>query len=102
MLEKEKDAAAQRFKQDPKCRVLLAKIQVAGAGLNFPESCYVDMLESSWVPGDNAQAVKRVHRFGQERSVTVRFPTLSGSFDEKLSAVISDKTQNILKYYDSL
>lgn len=55
----------------------------------------VIMFESDWSPAGNAQALMRVHRIGQERSVRARFISLAGSIDEHVSNVVARKTAAI-------
>jgi len=56
--------------------------------------------ELEWTPGDNAQAAKRCHRYGQTNSVNVRYATLSGSFDQKITATLMRKTKELATFID--
>lgn len=93
--ERDRQAAMHRFQHDPSCRVLLGNIKAAGTGLTLTASCNIDMLESDWTPAGNAQALKRVHRISQTRSVRARFITLARSFDEDVNAIVAKKTAAI-------
>jgi SWI/SNF-related matrix-associated actin-dependent regulator 1 of chromatin subfamily A len=93
--ERERIAAVERFMQDPACKVFIGNIRVAGVGLTLTESCEIDMLESSWTPADNAQAIKRVHRYGQRQTVHARFITLANSLDEVVNQTVARKTAAI-------
>lgn len=84
--------AVRSFMEDPDCRVFLGNIRAAGVGLTLTSACYTDMLESDWTPAGNEQAIKRVHRFGQTRSVMARFITLANSFDETVNEIVAAKT----------
>lgn len=53
------------------------------------------MFESAWSPADNAQAIMRCHRIGQQRHVTARFIILADSIDVQVSNVVERKTRNI-------
>jgi SWI/SNF-related matrix-associated actin-dependent regulator 1 of chromatin subfamily A len=53
----------------------------------------VVFAEASWVPADNLQAAKRVHRIGQTRPVLVRFISLAGSLDEAITDVLRRKAR---------
>ncbi|MGZ7153875.1 hypothetical protein ACXWOD_10320, partial [Streptococcus pyogenes] len=55
----------------------------------------IDMLESDWSPAGNAQAIKRVHRYGQTNSVRARFITLANSLDETVNSIVAQKTASI-------
>jgi SNF2 family DNA or RNA helicase len=50
------------------------------------------MVEASWAPADNAQAIARCRRFGQERPVLARLLYVPGSLDEAVAAVLSRKS----------
>jgi SNF2 family DNA or RNA helicase len=59
----------------------------------------VGLLESSWVPSDNAQAVARVHRNGQSKSVRVRVFSLHNSSDEPVNAALIRKIRELAKIF---
>jgi SNF2 family DNA or RNA helicase len=89
------EEAERAFNNDPECRGFIANIEKAGAGVNLQVSAALDIFESDWSPGKNAQAVKRVHRIGQRRNVRGRFITLAGSFDEMVNKIVAEKTAAI-------
>lgn len=93
--EADRQAAVHRFMNDPSCMVFIGNIKVAGVGLTLTESSDIDMFESDWSPAGNAQAIKRVHRYGQTESVTARFITLAGSIDETVNRIVAAKTASI-------
>ncbi|KAF5667795.1 hypothetical protein FHETE_5564 [Fusarium heterosporum] len=63
--------ALKRFQGDPNCTVMLATIGSAGEGIDLLSACNVHILEPQWNPMNEAQAIGRVHRFGQTQQVTV-------------------------------
>ena len=83
------------FQEDPTVRVLIGNIRAAGVALTLTASCHIDMLESDWSPAANWQALKRVHRLTQTRSVRARFITLADSFDEVVNRIVAEKTERI-------
>lgn len=91
----ERQEAVRRFMEDPSCQGFIGNIKVAGVGLTLVESSDIDMFESDWSPAGNAQAIKRVHRYGQTKSVTARFITLSKSIDEAVNRIVAGKTASI-------
>jgi SWI/SNF-related matrix-associated actin-dependent regulator of chromatin subfamily A-like protein 1 len=91
----EDDRNFARFISDPSLRVVLCNVRKAGTGLNMTASCHVDMLESDWTPNGNWQAIKRVYRLTQVRTVRARFITLADSFDEIVNQIVSEKAQAI-------
>ncbi|KAH7305451.1 SNF2 family N-terminal domain-containing protein [Stachybotrys elegans] len=72
----ERSNALRRFNQDPKCTVMLASIGSVGEGVDLTAASHVHLLEPSWNPMTERQAVDRVHRIGQTREVlTTRYIT---------------------------
>lgn len=75
--------------------VFIGNIRVAGVGLTLTQSSEIDLLESDWSPAGNAQAIKRVHRYGQTNAVHGRFITLAKSIDVAVNRVVAMKTASI-------
>lgn len=90
--EKERIAAVKAFQNDPRCQVFIGNIRAAGTGITLTAACEIDMLESDWSPAGNAQAIMRIHRIGQSRTVRGRFITLAKSFDEIVNRIVAQKT----------
>jgi SNF2 family DNA or RNA helicase len=97
MNDRDRQRAVERFMTDDSIHVIVANIRVAGVGLTLTSSCEIDMLESDWSPAGNAQAIKRVHRYGQDKSVRGRFITLAGSIDEMVNHIVAEKTAAIMQ-----
>lgn len=93
--EAHRQAYMRAFQEDPSCRVLIGNIRAAGVALTLTASSHIDMLESDWSPAANWQALKRVHRLTQTRSVRARFVTLAESFDEVVNRIVAEKTERI-------
>lgn len=93
--EKTRTEYVRMFQEDPSCRVFLGNIKAAGTGLTLTAACEIDMLESDWTPAGNVQAVMRVHRIGQTRTVRARFITLARSLDEVVNRIVAEKTAAI-------
>lgn len=93
--ERDRVAAMEAFQTDPRCKVLIGNIKAAGTGLTMTAANTLDMFESDWSPGPNAQAIMRVHRLGQTRNVTARFIALARSIDAMVIRVVADKTAAI-------
>jgi SNF2 family DNA or RNA helicase len=91
----ERRDAVRAFQTDPSCRVFLGNIRAAGTALTLTAGCRVDMLESMWAPGPNAQAIKRAHRHTQTRPVRARFITLADSIDVAVNRIVIGKTKAI-------
>lgn len=89
----------QEFQTSNTLRVFIGQIQAAGTSITLTASNEVVLLESSWVPADNAQAVSRSLRIGQTRPVRVRSVLLDDPVDRRISTLIRDKTEQLTKLY---
>lgn len=85
------------FMTKPEVRIFSGQMQAAGVGIdglqNVCTHCVV--AEASWVPGENEQAIDRLHRQGQHGNVIAQFIVVEGSLDERILAAIIDKTDTI-------
>jgi len=88
-------AAIDRFQSDPKCRVCIGNIRAAGTNITLTAASDIFMLEQSWSPADNMQALMRVHRIGQTRNVNATFVSLADTIDDVVVATLAEKTANI-------
>ncbi len=95
--EKARTDAVDSFQhQQDGVRVIVGNITAAGTGLTMTAACRLDMLESSWTPADNVQAVRRVRRKGQTRPTLARFVMLEKSFDQTVAAIVTRKANTII------
>lgn len=100
--QKDRQTAVDTFQDATKCsRVFIGQIIAAGEGLTLTASNQVDILESSWVPKDVEQALRRVLRIGQTADKCIgRFVSLGGSIDEIVGAVLERKTRLLVQAFD--
>lgn len=83
-------------------RALVVSIDIANAALTLTAACNVVFAETSWVPKDLEQAVKRCHRKGQTRPVTARLFSLAGSIDNTIGATLVRKLKQTASFYGDL
>ena len=88
-------AAIDRFQKDPNCRVCIGNIRAAGTNITLTAAADIFMLEQSWSPADNMQALMRVHRIGQTKNVNATFVSLADTIDDVVVATLAEKTENI-------
>lgn len=74
----------QKFNSDPTIGVMLLTTKVGGLGLNLTSADTVVFLEHDWNPMNDLQAMDRVHRLGQERTVNVYRILTRGTLEEKI------------------
>ncbi|KZT54882.1 hypothetical protein CALCODRAFT_472835 [Calocera cornea HHB12733] len=66
------------------CFVFLLSLKAGGVGLNLVGASRLILLDSSWNPAHDLQAMARIHRDGQKKPVHIyRFLT-TGTIDEKI------------------
>jgi len=70
-------------------------LTTVGTAIDLHAAHEVVLVEQLWSPEDNRQAVKRVHRIGQEHKVRARMLTVPGSIDDAVARVIGRKLKMI-------
>lgn len=90
-----RQSAIDDFVKTPKIRVFLGQIQAAGEGIDGLQGvCHnILFIESSWVPAEISQAIARLWRLGQTKSVLIRFLIWANSIEEHMLRVALDKVQ---------
>ena len=81
---KEKDAAKERFINDPSVMVFIGNIVAAGVGINLVVSRVLVFNNISYVPGDNQQMCDRIYRIGQTRDVHIFYQFFRNTQYEKM------------------
>lgn len=71
--------------------VFLISLKAGGVGLNLTEADYCIILDPWWNPAVEAQAVDRLHRIGQRRTVMVYRLVASETIEQKVMALKAEK-----------
>tara|TARA_Y100001951_G_scaffold29720_1_gene23266 strand:- start:31789 stop:33735 length:1947 start_codon:yes stop_codon:yes gene_type:complete len=88
---KRRQAAVDRFQEDPDCRVFVGTTKAAGTGINLTAANYVLFCSLPWTPALQAQAEDRAYRNGQLRPVMVLLPLVESSIDQQLWQMLLSK-----------
>lgn len=80
------------FSINPSIRVLVSQIEAGGLGLNLQAAQVVVLMEAQFKPTIEWQAIARVHRMGQSRSVMVHRLLARDTIEERLVQLIAEKT----------
>ena len=72
------------FQTKDEHRIFIGNIQSTGVGLTLTASHTVLFVESSWVPGENDQAIDRVDRYTQTQTVDVLYLVYPHDLDERI------------------
>ena len=84
-------APVEQFQNDPDTKLFLISLKAGGHGLNLTAANYVFILDPWWNPAVEAQAVDRTHRIGQKRPVFAYRLITSGTVEEKILELQSEK-----------
>jgi SWI/SNF-related matrix-associated actin-dependent regulator 1 of chromatin subfamily A len=87
--------AIKAFQEDPGVRIFIGQTTAAGEAITLTAGRTVMLVEPSWVPAENFQALKRVHRTGQGLSVQVWFAVLGNTLDKTIMSALARKTKDL-------
>lgn len=87
----ERQAAVDRFQQDPGAKVFVGNILAAGTGITLTAATQVLFNDLDWVPANHLQAEDRAYRIGQAATVNVQYVSAPGTVDEAVWAVLERK-----------
>lgn len=87
----DRQAAVDRFQNDPTCKVFIGNILAAGVGITLTAASHVFFAELDWRPAFILQAEDRLHRIGQKNTVFVYHLVIDGSLDARMAAIILAK-----------
>lgn len=79
-----KDEEMSRFKHQPGCSVFLLSLKAGNVGINLTSATRVILVDQSWNPADDLQAIFRSYRYGQHKPVFVYRLVSSGSLEHKI------------------
>jgi len=96
----ERQEAVQRFQTDESVRLFIGTIGAAGTGITLTAASHVLFAELDWTPANLQQAEDRVHRIGQQNSVSIYYLVVDRSIDSKLAKTHIRKTEGITRITD--
>ncbi|KAK9160686.1 hypothetical protein Syun_007027 [Stephania yunnanensis] len=71
--------------------VLLMSLKAGGIGLNLTAASNIFLMDPWWNPAVEEQAVMRIHRIGQKRTVSVRRFIVKDTVEERMQQVQARK-----------
>jgi non-specific serine/threonine protein kinase len=82
-----------RFQSDDGPPFFVLSLKAGGTGLNLTAATHVIHFDRWWNPAVENQATDRAFRIGQRRNVLVHKFICRGTIEEKIDALIEEKTQ---------
>jgi len=90
---KKRHAAISEFKSPSrKPRVLIVSLKAGGVGLNLTAANHVFMMDCWWNAATENQAIDRVHRIGQDKTVYVKHFIVSNTIEGRILQIQKRKT----------
>jgi SNF2 family DNA or RNA helicase len=87
-----RDEMVERFQSGHGAPIFLLSLKAGGTGLNLTAANHVIHLDRWWNPAVENQATDRAFRIGQRRNVQVRKFLCPGTVEERIEAMIAQKT----------
>lgn len=91
---RDRQSVVERFQGDPKCMVMLMTLKTGGVGLNLTAADTVFIFEPWWNKAAEAQAINRLHRFGQKAKVLSYSLITQATIEEKIQ-LLQQKKQDL-------
>lgn len=88
-----KDQILDEFKNDSSIKVLALSIRVGGVGLNLTTANIVVLMEPWWNPAVENQAIDRINRIGQKKSMRVHQFIACDTIEEKIRIIREEKVK---------
>ena len=99
----DRQAAVDRFQNDPTCLLFVGNIMAAGVGLTLTASNHVVFAELDWVPGNVTQCEDRCHRIGSTGEyILIEHLVLEGSMDARMATTLIAKQSVLTAALDEL
>jgi len=89
---KQRQKLVERFQREEGPPFFILSLKAGGTGLNLTEASHVVHFDRWWNPAVENQATDRAFRIGQKRNVLVHKFICQGTVEEKIDALIHEKT----------
>jgi SNF2 family DNA or RNA helicase len=91
MKAEQRDEAVREFKSDAGRTVMLVSLRAGNVGLNLAVANHVILLDPTWNPYAEEQAIGRAHRIGQTKPVKVYRILVPGTIEDRITKLQRDK-----------
>ncbi|KAI3679436.1 hypothetical protein L2E82_51347 [Cichorium intybus] len=90
-----REKVIKQFSEESDIMVLLMSLKAGGVGINLTAASNAFVMVPWWNPAVEEQAVMRIHRIGQTKSVSIRRFIVKGTVEERMEAVQARKQRLI-------
>ncbi|PWZ25535.1 hypothetical protein Zm00014a_040375 [Zea mays] len=91
----QREKVIKEFSEDKGILVLLMSLKAGGVGINLTAASNAFVMDPWWNPAVEEQAVMRIHRIGQTKTVSIRRFIVKGTVEERMEAVQARKQRMI-------
>ncbi|XP_066321736.1 LOW QUALITY PROTEIN: DNA repair protein RAD5A-like [Miscanthus floridulus] len=91
----QREKVIKEFSEDKGILVLLMSLKAGGVGINLTAASNAFVMDPWWNPAVEEQAVMRIHRIGQTKTVSIRRFIVKGTVEERMEAVQARKQRLI-------
>ncbi|KAI9055950.1 hypothetical protein LZ554_000885 [Drepanopeziza brunnea f. sp. 'monogermtubi'] len=102
MTSKQRSAALEKFKNDPKVNVMIIGLKIGGHGLNLQFANRGILVDPYWNKSIEHQAAGRINRIGQVKPTILVSFVMEGTIDERILELQNEKQEMIGKAYKGL
>ncbi|XP_022723142.1 DNA repair protein RAD5B [Durio zibethinus] len=95
LVQKQRERVLKEFNETGEKMVLLMSLKAGGVGLNLTAASNVFLMDPWWNPAVEEQAIMRIHRIGQKRTVSVRRFIVKETVEERMQQVQARKQKMI-------
>ncbi|WP_185690937.1 DEAD/DEAH box helicase [Puniceicoccus vermicola] len=89
---RDRESPVAEFQKHRKAAVMLVSLKAGGTGITLHAADYVFLLDPWWNPAAEQQAIDRVHRIGQQKTVFVYRLVAQGTIEENIQKLKAEKT----------
>lgn len=97
---KKRGELVQSFQEDANASLFLLSMKAGGVGLNLTAADYVLLFDPWWNEAVERQAIDRVHRIGQKKTVIAKRYLVPDSIEEKMLQLKNKKQQAVDQLLD--
>ncbi|KAK3154235.1 hypothetical protein QOZ80_2BG0188000 [Eleusine coracana subsp. coracana] len=91
----QREKVIKEFSEDKGILVLLMSLKAGGVGINLTAASNAFVMDPWWNPAVEEQAIMRIHRIGQTKTVSIKRFIVKGTVEERMEAVQARKQRMI-------